>query len=139
MSHHNLVPIQEQISIPVSKYAIVDGKEVSFDLKSWNGRYVVVIFLTRADHPVSEEMVKLFSDALPRFSEANCRVIGVCSDTTFALFDWLDNKKSFQNVKKFLPIISDRNNRVAQAFGALHIGERREVTNAVFVLDTEQK
>ena len=142
MAHkiNNLLPIQEEISSDTaSKYAIIDGKEVDFDLKSCAGSYLVVVFLTGARHPQSEEMVKRFSDALPRFAEVNCKVVAICCDTTLDIFDMLEND-SLGKVEKFMPIMSDRNYKISNSFGTLLIGERHgHLANSVFVLDTEQR
>ncbi len=109
MSIHDLLQIQSKIPDVKSTYTIAYGREVEIDTKDWEGRYIVAVFLTGSEHPISRDTVRDFSKAMPEFDQLNCRVVAVAPDTTVALFKWLEKSEEFRELDQCIPIVSDRN------------------------------
>ena len=109
MSVNELLPIQTKIPDVKSTYTIAFGREVEIDTKDWKGRYIVAVFLTGSEHPISHDMVRDFSKAMPEFSKIDCQVVGIAPDTTVALFKWLEKSPECTDLDQCIPIVSDRN------------------------------
>ena len=56
-----ILPPQTKVPGVSSRYSIVNGKEVPFDLSAWTDGYAVLLFLTGSGHSVSEQMLASFS------------------------------------------------------------------------------
>ena len=57
-----ILPPQTKVPGVSSRYSIVNGKEVPFDLSTWTDGYAVLLFLTGSGHSVSEQMLASFSE-----------------------------------------------------------------------------
>ena len=100
---------QTQIPDVKSSFTIIDGAEEDFAISRWSGNYIVILFLTGSNHPVSEENFKLFSEATPDFEALKCKTLAVTLDSTLTLFEWIDKSDQLTHtVTKLMPVLSDR-------------------------------
>jgi len=115
----------------------INGKEVDFDLNDWAGSYNVIITMTGAGNKVSEETLKNFTMAVPKFEHLQCKLLAIFSDSTSDIFQKMDD--SVKNLE-LIPIMSDKNTKVLSHLGVLQNGERRDYpANAVFIVDKSAK
>jgi len=136
MPFTKLIPIQKSIPKVKSSHTIINGKVTDFDITSFSNHYVVIICLTAAGHPITEQTMKSFSKAKSEFEALHCKLLAVSSNTTNALLDWLKE----DSVESAMPIISDRNSKVLGELGVLHRGDRGGYpANAFFIIDHKAK
>ena len=109
-----ILPPQAKAPNVSSKFSIVNGKEVPFDLSSWADGYAVLLFLSGSRHPVSEEMLISFSKSAGEFGGVGCRVVAVCLDSTFSIIDWMKNSDGLRVLNNVIPIISDRDAKISR-------------------------
>jgi peroxiredoxin len=93
---------------------------------------VVLAFFPAAFSSVCEAEMCAFRDSLGTLSTANAQVLGISTDTFFALKAWSDQQRFG------FPLLSDYNKEVITAYGVVSpdmIGLRDIAKRAVFVID----
>lgn len=103
-------------------------------LSALRGRPVVLAFFPAAFSGTCSKELCTFRDALAQFNQVNAQVLGISTDTFFAL-------KAFQDHQKLaFPLLSDYNKDVIQKYGVVNpdmIGLKNIAKRAVFVLDKD--
>ncbi len=98
------------------------------------GRPVVLAFFPAAFSSVCEKELCTFRDSIGRLNQAGAQVLGISTDTFFAL-------KAFQDQQKLnFPLLSDYNKEVIRQYGVYNedmIGLKGIAKRAVFVIDRE--
>ena len=103
--HKKLLLPQTKIPSVKSSATIIDGKESEFDIDSYAGSYVVTIFLTGANHPISEAILASFSKAAPEFEAASCKLVALTTEDTMTVQMWCGE----MGIEDAVPIIADHN------------------------------
>ena len=127
-----------------SNYTIINGYEKDIDLNedSWATEYFILFFHTGPHDPVSTSILRSVdkkNNMGP--DQLTCKVVGISMDTTQALFDWLDNNPILKNFD--VPLMSDKDARIARQFGVLQHGAGQDHTgagfpaNSVFIIDNK--
>ena len=101
-------------------------------LSALRGRPVVLAFFPAAFSSVCTKELCTFRDTMSNFGKVNAKVLGVSTDTFFALKAWGDQQKLN------FPLLSDYNKEVIPKYGALNpdmIGMKNIAKRAVFVID----
>ena len=93
---------------------------------------VVLAFFPAAFSSVCQQEMCTFRDSAADLNKVNARVLGVSTDTFFALKAWGDQQKLN------FPLLSDFNKEVIPKYGVLNpdmIGMKNIAKRAVFVID----
>jgi peroxiredoxin len=94
----------------------------------------VLAFFPAAFSSVCEKELCTFRDSMGQLSKANAHVLGISTDTFFAL-------KAFHDQQKFnFPLLSDFNKQVIREYGVYNedmIGLKGIAKRSVFVLDKD--
>src|SRR4026208_1325132 len=103
-------------------------------LSQLKGRPVVLAFFPAAFSSVCQKEMCTFRDSMAQLDRANAQVLGISTDTFFAL-------KAFQDQQKLnFPLLSDFNKQVIREYGVYNedmIGLKGIAKRSVFVLDKD--
>ena len=103
-------------------------------LSQLKGRPVVLAFFPAAFSSVCQKEMCTFRDSMSQLDKANAQVLGISTDTFFAL-------KAFQDQQKLnFPLLSDFNKQVIRDYGVFNedmIGLKGIAKRAVFVIDKD--
>jgi len=103
-------------------------------LSQLKGRPVVLAFFPAAFSSVCQKEMCTFRDSMAQLDKANAQVLGISTDTFFAL-------KAFQDQQKLnFPLLSDFNKQVIREYGVYNedmIGLKGIAKRSVFVLDKD--
>jgi peroxiredoxin len=103
-------------------------------LSQLKGRPVVLAFFPAAFSSVCQKEMCTFRDSMSQLGKANAQVLGISTDTFFAL-------KAFQDQQKLnFPLLSDFNKQVIREYGVYNedmIGLKGIAKRSVFVLDKD--
>lgn len=103
-------------------------------LSSLRGRPVVLAFFPAAFSSVCAKELCTFRDSLAQLNAAQAHVLGISTDTFFAL-------KAFHDHEKLtFPLLSDYNKQVIRDYGVVNpdmVGLKDIARRAVFVLDQD--
>src|SRR5207237_10854401 len=98
------------------------------------GKPVVLACFPAAFSPVCEKELCTFRDSMAQLSKAKAQVLGISTDTFFAL-------KAFSDQQKYnFPLLSDYNKQVIRDYGVFNedmIGLKGISKRAVFVIDKD--
>jgi peroxiredoxin len=101
-------------------------------LSQLHGKPVVLAFFPAAFSSTCQKELCTFRDSMGQLGKANAQVLGISTDTFFAL-------KAFQDQQKLnFPLLSDFNKQVIRDYGVFNedmIGLKGIAKRAVFVLD----
>lgn len=95
---------------------------------------VVLAFFPAAFSSVCQQELCTFRDAMSALAEVDAQVLGVSTDTFFALKAWSDQQRFG------FPLLSDYNKDVIRAYGVVSpdmIGLKDIAKRAVFVIDRD--
>jgi peroxiredoxin len=95
---------------------------------------VVLAFFPAAFSSVCQNEMCTFRDSIAALGASNAQVLGVSTDTFFALKAWTDQQKFG------FPLLSDYNKDVIRSYGVVNpdmIGLKDIAKRAVFVIDRE--
>ena len=110
-----------------------DREPVTLSHEVRKGHVVLAFFPGAFSSTCTSEMCS-FRDTMSRFKTVNAHVLGVSTDTFFALKAWGD-QQHFE-----FPLLSDYNKDVIRAYGVVNpdmIGLKDIAKRAVFVIDRE--
>jgi peroxiredoxin len=110
-----------------------DRESVTLSDKLKNGP-VVLAFFPAAFSSVCQQEMCTFRDSVSDLNESNAQVLGVSTDTFFALKAWGDSQKLN------FPLLSDYNKDVIRKYGVVNpdmIGLKDISKRAVFVIDRD--
>ena len=108
-----------------------DREPVSLSSQLGTGPVVLAFFPGAFSGTCTKEMCT-FRDSMSQFSGLNARVLGISTDTFFALKAWADQQRLG------FPLLSDYNKDVINAYGVVNpdmIGLKNIAKRSVFVLD----
>jgi len=101
-------------------------------LSQLHGKPVVLAFFPAAFSSTCQKELCTFRDSMGQLGKANAQVLGISTDTFFAL-------KAFQDQQKLnFPLLSDFNKQVIRDYGVFNedmIGLKGIAKRAVYVLD----
>ena len=102
---HELILPQETIPEIQTSHAVIDGKEADFDIKTYKGKYIAIIFLSGASHSISEHTLSTFSKMSADFDSAGCKLLAITKASVFTVQMWL---KTMSGGGSVIPIIADQ-------------------------------
>ena len=108
-----------------------DRQNVTLSQELANGAVVLAFFPGAFSGTCTKELCNL-RDTMSHFSSMNAKVLGVSTDTFFALKGWDDQQKLG------FPLLSDYNKEVINKYGVVNpdmIGLKNIAKRAVFVID----
>ncbi len=108
-----------------------DRENVTLSREIGNGHVVLAFFPGAFSGTCTKEMCS-FRDTMSNFKNVNAKVLGVSTDTFFALKAWDDQQKLG------FPLLSDYNKEVINKYGVVNpdmIGLKNIAKRAVFVID----
>jgi peroxiredoxin len=110
-----------------------DRENVSLSAALRNGP-VVLAFFPAAFSSVCQQEMCTFRDSIAELNKTNAQVLGVSTDTFFALKAWADAQRLN------FPLLSDYNKNVIRSYGVVNpdmIGLKDIAKRAVFVIDRD--
>jgi glutaredoxin-dependent peroxiredoxin len=108
-----------------------DRENVTLSQELGKGPVVLAFFPGAFSGTCTKELCT-FRDTMSNFTNVNARVLGICTDTFFALKAWGDQQKLG------FPLLSDYNKEVIGKYGVVNpdmIGLKNIAKRAVFVID----
>ena len=108
-----------------------DRENVTLSQELGKGNVVLAFFPGAFSGTCTKEMCN-FRDTMKNFSNMNARVLGISTDTFFALKAWDDQQKLG------FPLLSEYNKEVINKYGVVNpdmIGLKNIAKRAVFVID----
>ncbi len=115
-------------------FTLMNQERQPVTLGGLRGRPVVLAFFPAAFSSVCEKELCTFRDAIGELGRAHAQVLGISTDTFFAL-------KAFQDQQRLnFPLLSDYNKQVIREYGVFNedmIGLKGIAKRAVFVIDRE--
>ena len=115
-------------------FTLMNQERQSVTLSQLRGKPVVLAFFPAAFSSVCEKELCTLRDSMGQLSKSNAQVLGISTDTFFAL-------KAFQDQQKLnFPLLSDFNKQVIRDYGVFNedmIGLKGIAKRAVFVLDKD--
>jgi len=115
-------------------FTLMNQERQAVTLSQQRGRPVVLAFFPAAFSSVCEKELCTFRDSMSQLNKANAEVLGISTDTFFAL-------KAFHDQQNFnFPLLSDYNKQVIRDYGVFNedmIGLKGIAKRAVFVLDKD--
>jgi len=121
--------------------AVTTQGEINFP-EQFAGSWVI-LFSHPADFtPVCTSEFMTFATLEPKFTEANCKLVGLSIDGLYSHIAWLRTikekieYKGMKNVEVTFPLIEDITMEIAKAYGMIQPGESStKAVRAVFVID----
>jgi peroxiredoxin len=110
-----------------------DRENVALSAMLRNGP-VVLAFFPAAFSSVCQQEMCTFRDSIAELNKTNAQVLGVSTDTFFALKAWADAQRLN------FPLLSDYNKNVIRSYGVVNpdmIGLKDIAKRAVFVIDRD--
>jgi peroxiredoxin len=115
-------------------FTLMNQERQPVTLSELKGRPVVLAFFPAAFSSVCQQELCTFRDSMGALNQANAQVLGVSTDTFFAL-------KAFQDQQHLnFPLLSDFNKQVIREYGVFNedmIGLKGIAKRAVFVIDKD--
>jgi glutaredoxin-dependent peroxiredoxin len=108
-----------------------DRENVTLSQELGKGSVVLAFFPGAFSSTCTKELCN-FRDTMSSFTNVNAKVVGISTDTFFALKAWHDQQKFG------FPLLSDYNKEVINKYGVVHpdmIGLKNIAKRAVFVID----
>jgi len=132
---------QLAIQKPAPKWttqAVVNGefKEVSLD--DYAGKYLVLFFYPADFTFVCPTEIIAFSDRKEEFDKIDCEVVAASTDSHFSHFAWISTPRKQGGLGNMnIPIISDKNGEIAQAYG-IYKSDEGIAYRGLFIIDGKQ-
>jgi len=97
------------------------GKFEEYTLKSFNGKWIYLLFYPLDYTFVCPTEVLSFSKHAPEFSERGCQVLGVSVDSKFVHKSWVESKTEEGGLGGALnyPLLADLNKTMSRSYGVL--------------------
>jgi peroxiredoxin len=115
-------------------FTLMNQERQPMTLSQLKGKPVVLAFFPAAFSSVCEKELCTFRDSMGQLNKSNAQVLGISTDTFFAL-------KVFHDQQKLnFPLLSDFNKQVIREYGVFNedmIGLKGIAKRAVFVLDKD--
>jgi peroxiredoxin len=115
-------------------FTLMNQERQPMTLSQLKGKPVVLAFFPAAFSSVCEKELCTFRDSMGRLNKSNAQVLGISTDTFFAL-------KAFHDQQKLnFPLLSDFNKQVIREYGVFNedmIGLKGIAKRGVFVLDKD--
>jgi peroxiredoxin len=122
------------VGSPAPEFTLMNQDRQPVTMSQQKGHPVVLAFFPAAFSSVCEKELCTFRDSMARLNKANAQVLGISTDTFFAL-------KAFQDAQKLnFSLLSDYNKEVIRRYGVFNedmIGLKGIAKRAVFVVDRD--
>ena len=116
-----MVRVRDKAPIWTANAIMPSTKEKKLlSLSQYNGRYVVLIFISTSFKSLSLSEIISYSKRQIEFDAINCQLIIVCNDSYYTILSCINNfeEEGLKDLK--IPIVSDFNMRVVKQYGMLH-------------------
>ena len=113
-------------------FTLMNQERQPVTLSGLKGQPVVLAFFPAAFSGTCQQEMCTLRDSMGQLSKANAQVLGISTDTFFALKAWADHEKYD------FPLLSDYNKEVIRQYGVVNpdmIGLKDIAKRAVFVID----
>ena len=122
------------VGSPAPEFTLMNQDRQPVTMSQQKGHPVVLAFFPAAFSSVCEKELCTFRDSMAQLNKANAQVLGISTDTFFAL-------KAFQDAQKLnFSLLSDYNKEVIRRYGVFNedmIGLKGIAKRAVFVVDRD--
>ncbi|KAI6180671.1 Thioredoxin peroxidase [Aphelenchoides besseyi] len=112
--------------------AVQEEEFVTINLKSFKGKYVVLLFYNRDFTKVCESELKLFSDRINEFKSANCQLLAISTDSKYTHLAWTGR---WGMGPLQIPLLSDHTHTTARTYEVLNVDGHSE--SALFIIDSD--
>ena len=121
-----------------STTALIDGSKIedNFTLSQFLGKYVVLFFYPMDFTWICPTEITAFSEHVTEFSEINCQVLAVNTDSIYTHLEWVKASKKDRGLggSTKIPLLADKNHEIVKKYGVL--AEDLGIPyRAVFVID----
>ena len=127
-----MAPSSIRVGQKAPDFELPDENMKNHKLSDYRGKKTILAFFPAAFSGTCQQEFCTFRDSSADLSKVNATVLGVSTDTFFALKAWADqNKLTF-------PLLSDYNKEVIRQYGVVNpdmIGLKNIAKRAVFVID----
>ncbi|XP_023339418.1 peroxiredoxin [Eurytemora carolleeae] len=132
--------LQAQVQKPApafSAQAVVQGQFKELSLADYKGKYVVVYFYPLDFTFVCPTEIIAFSDRIKEFSDIDCEVIGISTDSHFSHLAWINTPRKQGGLGGLnYPLVSDFNKTISRDYGVL-IEEAGIALRGLFIIDPQ--
>ncbi|KAJ2742983.1 hypothetical protein GGI20_004089 [Coemansia sp. BCRC 34301] len=116
-----------------------DGTFSTVTLDDFKGQYLVLLFYPADFTFVCPTEITGFSDRLKEFSELDCAVAVISTDSEYVHYNWRQQHRANGGVGEVaVPMLADRSKEVSRRYGVL-CEESGLAFRALFVVDPKQK
>jgi len=117
--------------------AVVGGQFKEVSLEDYKGKYLVVYFYPLDFTFVCPTEIIAFSDRIKEFTDINCEVVGVSTDSHFSHLAWIQQPRKQGGLGGLnYPLVSDFNKNISRDYGVL-IEEAGIALRGLFIIDPE--
>jgi len=117
--------------------AVVGGQFKEVSLEDYKGKYLVVYFYPLDFTFVCPTEIIAFSDRIKEFTDINCEVVGVSTDSHFSHLAWINQPRKQGGLGGLnYPLVSDFNKNISRDYGVL-IEEAGIALRGLFIIDPE--
>jgi peroxiredoxin (alkyl hydroperoxide reductase subunit C) len=119
-----------------AKAVMPDGSFADLKLSSYRGKYVVLFFYPLDFTFVCPTEIVAFDEALSRFKQRNCEVIGVSVDSHYAHWAWRNTPRDRGGIGPIgYPLVADLDKSISQKYSVLLEGGI--ALRGLFLIDRE--
>jgi peroxiredoxin (alkyl hydroperoxide reductase subunit C) len=119
-----------------AKAVMPDGSFADLKLSDYRGKYVVLFFYPLDFTFVCPTEIVAFDEALPRFKQRNCEVIGVSVDSHYAHWAWRNTPRDRGGIGPIgYPLVADLDKSISQKYSVLLEGGI--ALRGLFLIDRE--
>lgn len=119
-----------------AKAVMSDGSFADLKLSSYRGKYVVLFFYPLDFTFVCPTEIVAFDEALSRFKQRNCEVIGVSVDSHYAHWAWRNTPRDRGGIGPIgYPLVADLDKSISQKYSVLLEGGI--ALRGLFLIDRE--
>ncbi len=121
-----------------AKAVMPDGSFADLTLSSYRGKYVVLFFYPLDFTFVCPTEIIAFDDALSKFKQKNCEVIGVSVDSHYAHWAWRNTPRDRGGIGQIgYPLVADLDKSISQKYSVLL--DEGIALRGLFLIDREGK
>jgi alkyl hydroperoxide reductase subunit AhpC len=132
--------LQAQVQKPAPEFtaqAVVNGQFKEVSLSDYKGKYVVVYFYPLDFTFVCPTEIIAFSDRIKEFSDLDCEVLGVSTDSHFSHLAWINTPRKQGGLGGLnYPLVADFNKTISRDYGVL-IEEAGIALRGLFIIDPQ--
>ncbi|KAJ1920849.1 cTPxI [Mycoemilia scoparia] len=100
--------------------AVINGEIKNFDLKDYQGKFVVLVFYPMDFTFVCPTELLAFSDRIEEFKSIGAEVVGISCDSEFSHLAWANQPRKSGGLGDIkIPLVADKTKYVAYKYGVL--------------------